>query len=116
MLFRSDGGHDGVRFEQHSLVEALADADGALGRAHDETPGRLGLEQVGLAVFGDECARGVEVVGVGPLARAYGGRWVSTAAEAAEALAALVEPGDVILVKGSRSVGLEVVAAKLTGQ
>ena len=58
----------------------------------------------------------VEVVGVGPLARAYGGRWVSTAAEAAEALAALVEPGDVILVKGSRSVGLEVVAAKLTGQ
>ena len=59
---------------------------------------------------------GVEVVGVGPLARAYGGRWVSTAAEAAEALAALVEPGDVILVKGSRSVGLEVVAAKLTGQ
>jgi len=57
---------------------------------------------------------GVEVVGVGPLARNYGGRAVATAAEAADVVAGLLQPGDVVLVKGSRSVGLEAVAAKLT--
>jgi len=58
---------------------------------------------------------GVEVIGVGPLARDYGGRWVATAAEAADSVSELIRPGDVVLVKGSRSVGLESVAAKLTG-
>jgi UDP-N-acetylmuramoyl-tripeptide--D-alanyl-D-alanine ligase len=56
---------------------------------------------------------GVEVVGVGPLAREYGGRWVATAGEAASVVSELLHPGDVVLVKGSRSVGLETVAAKL---
>ena len=59
-----------------------------------------------------------EVVAVGPLAQGYlpngRGRWVATAAEAAEALRELLRPGDVVLVKGSRAVGLEVVAEKLT--
>jgi UDP-N-acetylmuramoyl-tripeptide--D-alanyl-D-alanine ligase len=67
-------------------------------------------------------ANGVaELVAVGPLARGYvaaangvPARWLPTAPEAAEAVAALVRPGDVVLVKGSRSVGLEAVAAKLT--
>jgi UDP-N-acetylmuramoyl-tripeptide--D-alanyl-D-alanine ligase len=58
---------------------------------------------------------GVEVVAVGPLARDYGGRWVATAADAAAALGELLRSGDVVLVKGSRSVGLEAVAAKLRG-
>ncbi len=58
-----------------------------------------------------------ELVAVGELARSYGGNstWFATAAEAADAVAGLVRDGDVVLVKGSRAVGLEAVAAKLTG-
>jgi UDP-N-acetylmuramoyl-tripeptide--D-alanyl-D-alanine ligase len=60
---------------------------------------------------------GVTVIAVGALARDYvsnGGVWVATADEAADALRALLQPGDVVLVKGSRAVGLEVVAEKLS--
>ena len=60
---------------------------------------RLGIEQV---------------IGVGELARAYGGEWVPSAADAAATLTEALRPGDVVLVKGSRSVGLETVAEKLT--
>ncbi len=57
---------------------------------------------------------GIErVIAVGELARAYGGDWVPTAADAAASLQADLRPGDVVLVKGSRSVGLEVVAENL---
>ncbi len=61
-------------------------------------------------------AEGVDVVlGVGQLARDYGpDEWVATAAEAVEVARGLVRPGDAVLVKGSRSVGLEVVAEALT--
>ena len=57
---------------------------------------------------------GVTVIAVGSLARDYGGTWVETAGEATDGLRELLEPGDVVLVKGSRSVGLEAVAAKLS--
>ena len=40
---------------------------------------------------------------------------VADATEAAALTGELIEPGDVVLVKGSRSVGLEVVAEKLAG-
>jgi UDP-N-acetylmuramoyl-tripeptide--D-alanyl-D-alanine ligase len=57
---------------------------------------------------------GVRVIAVGPLARDYGGDWVATAAEATERLQGELRPADVVLVKGSRSVGLEVVAENIT--
>ena len=60
-------------------------------------------------------AAGVELlVTVGPLAREMrGDRAVDTAAEAATLVRALVQPGDTVLVKASRGVGLEVVAEAL---
>jgi UDP-N-acetylmuramoyl-tripeptide--D-alanyl-D-alanine ligase len=56
------------------------------------------------------------VIGVGELARGYGGdAWAATAVEAVELARELVRPGDAVLVKGSRSVGLEIVAEALAG-
>jgi UDP-N-acetylmuramoyl-tripeptide--D-alanyl-D-alanine ligase len=56
---------------------------------------------------------GVRVIAVGEQARAYGGEWVPVAADAADRLRDELRPGDAVLVKGSRSVGLEVVAENL---
>jgi UDP-N-acetylmuramoyl-tripeptide--D-alanyl-D-alanine ligase len=54
------------------------------------------------------------VIGVGELARSYDpDAWAPTAADAVELARSLVRPGDVVLVKGSRAVGLEVVAEAL---
>jgi UDP-N-acetylmuramoyl-tripeptide--D-alanyl-D-alanine ligase len=60
-------------------------------------------------------AAGVDfVVGVGAPARDYDpDELVADPAEAAELLAAHLEPGDAVLVKGSRSAGLEAVAEQL---
>jgi UDP-N-acetylmuramoyl-tripeptide--D-alanyl-D-alanine ligase len=60
-------------------------------------------------------AEGVDLlVGVGEPAREYDpDELVGDPAEAAELLAAQLEPGDTILVKGSRSAGLEAVAETL---
>jgi UDP-N-acetylmuramoyl-tripeptide--D-alanyl-D-alanine ligase len=60
-----------------------------------------------------------ELVAVGPLARDYAiegidAHLVVSAEEAAATAAEILRPGDVVLIKGSRSVGLEAVAAKLT--
>jgi UDP-N-acetylmuramoyl-tripeptide--D-alanyl-D-alanine ligase len=62
-----------------------------------------------------------ELIAVGELARDYipgadgvPARWVATAAEAADALREELRPGDVVLLKGSRSVGLEAVAENIT--
>jgi UDP-N-acetylmuramoyl-tripeptide--D-alanyl-D-alanine ligase len=64
--------------------------------------------------IGDAALEVDVVVGVGDLARGYSpDEWVATAAEAVELVARVVRPGDAILVKGSRSVGLEAVADAL---
>jgi len=68
--------------------------------------------------YHDEVGRQAEavdvVLGVGELARRYRPHeWVATAAEAVEAARRLVRPGDAVLVKGSRSVGLEAVVEAL---
>jgi UDP-N-acetylmuramoyl-tripeptide--D-alanyl-D-alanine ligase len=61
---------------------------------------------------------GVTVLAVGPLAREYveeaDGVWAGSAEEALALLDDVVRPGDAVLVKGSRAVGLEVVADALT--
>src|SRR5262249_30597613 len=61
---------------------------------------------------------GVErIIGVGELASEYGpDEQVADADAAADALAAVIGRGDAVLVKGSRAIGLERVAEKLTGR
>jgi UDP-N-acetylmuramoyl-tripeptide--D-alanyl-D-alanine ligase len=59
---------------------------------------------------------GVEVlISVGGRARVYGGRNVADADEAIEILRAELKPGDCVLVKGARVLGLEQVAESLAG-
>jgi UDP-N-acetylmuramoyl-tripeptide--D-alanyl-D-alanine ligase len=68
-----------------------------------------------------EVARAVQEIGVellvsvGPQARVYGGRFVADADAAIELLRDEVKPGDVVLVKGARALGLERVAESLAG-
>jgi len=73
------------------MAELGPDA-GAYHREVGELLGQLGIEVV---------------VAVGPQARAYGGGWFATVGELREALGDVIQPGDVVLVKASRSVGLE---------
>ena len=68
------------------------------------------------AEIGDHARRlGIDtVVGVGPVAREYRpDRWAGDTAEAAETVEALLSPDAKVLVKGSRSAGLEAVTARL---
>jgi UDP-N-acetylmuramoyl-tripeptide--D-alanyl-D-alanine ligase len=57
---------------------------------------------------------GVEILGVGDLARGYQPvAWAATPGEAAELARAMIEPGDAVLVKASRAVGLEGIADEI---
>jgi UDP-N-acetylmuramoyl-tripeptide--D-alanyl-D-alanine ligase len=100
----------------------------ALAHLLDRASGRRTVAILGeMAELGPEAPRyhdeiGVEakrvdvVLGVGELARRYDpDEWAAAAADAATIAAGLVRPGDAILVKGSRSVGLETVAEALLG-
>jgi UDP-N-acetylmuramoyl-tripeptide--D-alanyl-D-alanine ligase len=62
------------------------------------------------------------LVAIGPLARGYvegaegvQARWAQSLDEGLEAVREVVEPGDCVLVKGSRAMGLEAVAEALAG-
>jgi UDP-N-acetylmuramoyl-tripeptide--D-alanyl-D-alanine ligase len=57
------------------------------------------------------------ILGVGELARDYApDGWVADARAAVTPMERLVEPGDAVLIKGSRSVGLELVADELVAR
>jgi UDP-N-acetylmuramoyl-tripeptide--D-alanyl-D-alanine ligase len=110
-----------------SMRAALAHlADLAEGRRQVAVLGGMAELGAGAAEFHREigavaAASGVsELVVVGELARDYEAgangidvRYAASAEEAAGLLRELIRPDDVVLVKGSRSVGLEAVAAKL---
>jgi UDP-N-acetylmuramoyl-tripeptide--D-alanyl-D-alanine ligase len=55
-----------------------------------------------------------EVVAIGPLATAYGGRHADTVDEAITVLEEMLRAGDCVLVKAARAMGLERVAEALT--
>jgi UDP-N-acetylmuramoyl-tripeptide--D-alanyl-D-alanine ligase len=58
---------------------------------------------------------GVEVIGVGEPAQAYGpAAWAAGPDEAVEVARAYLRPGDAVLVKASRAIGLEGIAAEIT--
>jgi UDP-N-acetylmuramoyl-tripeptide--D-alanyl-D-alanine ligase len=99
----------------------------ALEHLRDSARGRRTVAILGdMAELGDDAPRfheeigalrnGVDVlIGVGELARGYApDLWAATAGDAIELARAQVRTGDVVLVKGSRSVGLEVVAEALS--
>jgi UDP-N-acetylmuramoyl-tripeptide--D-alanyl-D-alanine ligase len=50
-----------------------------------------------------------EVIAIGPLSRAYGGTWYPTLDAALDAVPAAIRPGDAVLVKASRAMGLEAI-------
>lgn len=57
------------------------------------------------------------VVGVGELARAYQpDRWFASSVDCAEAIEDLIRPGDVVLVKGSHAVGMDLIVETLRGR
>jgi UDP-N-acetylmuramoyl-tripeptide--D-alanyl-D-alanine ligase len=83
-----------------AVLGEMAELGGEAARFHEEIGSELGSVDV--------------VIGVGELARSYRpAAWAATAAEAVPLVRGLVQPGDAVLVKGSRSVGLEVVAEAL---
>ena len=55
-----------------------------------------------------------EIIAIGPLSVAYGGTWYPTLAEALAAVPGAIRPGDAVLVKASRSMGLEAIVEAVT--
>jgi UDP-N-acetylmuramoyl-tripeptide--D-alanyl-D-alanine ligase len=56
-----------------------------------------------------------EVIAIGPLSRGYGGTWYATLQEALEAVPGAIRPGDAVLVKASRAMGLEAIVEAVAG-
>jgi UDP-N-acetylmuramoyl-tripeptide--D-alanyl-D-alanine ligase len=91
--------------EHLTLIAAGRRRVAVLGDMAELGPGAPGYhEQIG-GLLRD---LGVErVVAIGPHARAYGGEWYPAVDDALPHLGELIEPGDAVLVKASRSMGLE---------
>jgi UDP-N-acetylmuramoyl-tripeptide--D-alanyl-D-alanine ligase len=91
--------------EHLTLIAAGRRRIAVLGDMAELGPGAPGYhEQIG-GLLRD---LGVErVVAIGPHARAYGGEWYPAVDDALPRLGELIEPGDAVLVKASRSMGLE---------
>jgi len=102
-----------------AVLGRMAELGPRAASAHQELGARcaeLGVDH--LIVVGDPSDPDAEVAPLAVGARAAGVPVVTEVDDAGEAtvlLARLVRPGDVVLVKGSRVVGLERVAAALTG-
>jgi UDP-N-acetylmuramoyl-tripeptide--D-alanyl-D-alanine ligase len=97
-----------------SMAAALRHlSDSAAGRRRVAVLGDMAELGAGAGAYHREVGEllaelGIEVVvAVGPESRAYGGSWFATVAELREALGDVIEPGDAVLVKASRSIGLE---------
>ncbi|HXV04301.1 MAG TPA: UDP-N-acetylmuramoyl-tripeptide--D-alanyl-D-alanine ligase [Solirubrobacterales bacterium] len=102
----------------HAALDHLASLEGArriavLGEMAELGPGAAGYHR---EVGAHARAVGVDLlIGVGEPARDYDpDELVGGPEEAAELLSARLEPGDAVLVKGSRAAGLEAVAETLT--
>jgi UDP-N-acetylmuramoyl-tripeptide--D-alanyl-D-alanine ligase len=83
-----------------AILGDMAELGAEAARFHEEIGADLGTVDI--------------VIGVGDLARGYNPtHWAATAAEAVELAREVVRPGDAVLVKGSRAIGLETVAEAL---
>lgn len=89
-----------------------------LGDMYELGPGAVGFHQ---GVGRHAAGLGVRIVAVGELARHYlvgapGEQWFATVGDCLEALPEVVVPGEVVLVKASRALALERVAAALAAR
>jgi len=120
--------NDAYNANPMSMRAALADlADRGAGRRLVAVLGDMAELGAGAESYHREIGRFAEetgiavLVAVGPLARFYldeangitGREWAATPAEALEQLRRILEPGDCVLVKASRALGLEAVAEGL---
>jgi UDP-N-acetylmuramyl pentapeptide synthase len=81
------------------------------------------MAELGVGAPGYHAAVGREVadlgidhlIAIGLLSRHYGGTWYETLEEALQAVPAAIQPGDAVLVKASRAMGLEAIVEAVTG-
>jgi len=84
-----------------AILGEMAELGSQSGRYHDQV-GSLAADL------------GIDVIGVGEAARRYTPAvWVASSADVAEAARAYLRPGDAVLVKASRAVGLEGIAEEI---
>jgi UDP-N-acetylmuramoyl-tripeptide--D-alanyl-D-alanine ligase len=96
-----------------AILGAMLELGASSARFHDELGARAVSEGFSTVLgVGEEARALVESV------RKNGGEgeWFASAADVAPAAAARLEPGDVVLVKGSRGIGLEVTVEYLLGE